>query len=895
MEVVSPDRYASLKAHKALPRRRAVSDKTRRDQPSKSSKRATSDTQAKKDDEISSWIQNASGVASNPNIQLPLTPPSLPQDSTQKSTSVEPSSIDNSNTIESRRPPELTTTPVNHRSPPTPDLTPPRPVRKNLVIPTSPYLNPPLSRTESFKTANEQASSDDGPNQLTSLLPIEAMAPPSIARPKDIGLGLGLESDDGSQTPTTNTPRVRPDPVTIVEPWNAGLNVVDDDLFSVQEPAAVQEFKISKRSSIAYADVPTGLWDGNAQEDFQASLDRGLSLRKRVQKNKQNPTDKSTELFGEQIQWPAEKSNGPGHGARTPEMDTKRLSQMSATSTVVEALVVDSPQRKRGKLRHSSKVNSLRAASSPVSGSNRSSMASSEAKPRLMHKKGKIADYSNRISMNSDSGISMGFDQPPKGDDNISLSEVPQRRSSLKAASRRESGHSRKRSGASRPGAVPPGKSIEDAKDRARYKPRAASESSMSRAPLEERGRKSREFQPIIPPRAASLSAPTSRNGSRTASLTSASLHKHNTQQTQQASTSGQTRQLLQPPTTPNHPLVKQSSDDLSPLRPVSLHTRTPFSAISMSSTPGPYEVNEATAISIYPHNNKSLLVVQQRARRDSTAPEVSASLTENVRITLKDQATNSAEAQTNCLDHSPLKNPRPAPKTPAVMLIPPTPASRTPSVEQSQSSRGRRDAASASKPLSMVRRALSARRYSESLVASFARSFSRRENTGFRQRDLSKGGEPKLSPFWRPRGFWADVSDSDSEPNDEGSYVRNTLGLSQKKLIPGPISLVRRLGSIKRYRILKAGASCDPSARQGFGPRFGNFSEAHYRDVERRVGAVHRLRHHAPLRPFTGFYEALERFREKRTEERLERQRERLKRNIGPVILKPEASASLN
>lgn len=266
-----------------------------------------------------------------------------------------------------------------------------------------------------------------------------------------------------------------------------------------------------------------------------------------------------------------------------------------------------------------------------------------------------------------------------------------------------------------------------------------------------------------------------------------------------------------------------ENGGDWAALRPQSA-LFTPFSVHSArSSTPGTLEVNEATAISIYPHTNKSILVVQQNPRKNSEAPEHSAIIAANAKFALPAGSMQPPVIhQPRQLVDSPLQNPRSPPQPPDFKIIPPTPANvmDTEDLEQ-QHYTTELAKKRLSKPLSRIRRALSTRRYSESFVAPLTRGLSCR-NTIHETRRLSMNNDPdrNLHPFWRPRSFW-DATDrsesSDSEFGNDELLVGNSLGMptQRAKNFSPPRrqgSLSQRLGAIGLARRRKASlGSSDP------------------------------------------------------------------------------------
>ncbi|KAI4240751.1 MAG: hypothetical protein LQ352_007569 [Teloschistes flavicans] len=261
----------------------------------------------------------------------------------------------------------------------------------------------------------------------------------------------------------------------------------------------------------------------------------------------------------------------------------------------------------------------------------------------------------------------------------------------------------------------------------------------------------------------------------------------------------------------------EESNGDWSALRPRSSLV-TPFSLRSArSSTPGTLEVNEATAISIYPHTNKSILVVQHAPGRNSQEAEHSAIIASNAKFAIPAGSVKPPVLnQPRQLLDSPLQNPRSPPQPPDFKIVPPTPANATDISSPDRHERPRLEQPPKRRLSTSIRRVFSTRRYSEAFVAPLTRSFSlsrrntivggsfnRRASTGI---DLDRGRN--LHPSWRPRSFWdtkdGEGSDSDSDFGNDGYLVGNSLGMSTegvKTFEPPPRrmgSLSRRLGSLR-------------------------------------------------------------------------------------------------
>lgn len=230
----------------------------------------------------------------------------------------------------------------------------------------------------------------------------------------------------------------------------------------------------------------------------------------------------------------------------------------------------------------------------------------------------------------------------------------------------------------------------------------------------------------------------------------------------------------------------------------------TPFSQFSDT----PIEVSEATAVSIYPHNNHSLLVVQQGSRVGSMTPEprqlldvpyptthdhdarstptppfVDASEEHSEDDEQQEQPTLTFEPSTPpmqidlphpCGVDSPLENPRPPPEPPKIMFIPPTPAEEL--EKQLVPGPPKRSDSHPQRQLSLVQRA---RRYSDNLLPTLLSratngrgryaSDSHKSHRNPQVPSVNDEENGALHPFWRPRGFWDGFDDDcESESEDE-------------------------------------------------------------------------------------------------------------------------------
>jgi hypothetical protein len=913
--------YASLKAHKVLPRRKVMDDEFWKET-NRESKGVNGSLFA---GNIQAWIPDPSHPQVDPSLRLPLTPPSIPREADMQASLENPKSgalhVPQADT-------SRLSTSVDQRSPPTPEKTPPRNNIKTRGLTPPHMLRQSSSRGESFMTAREDFESDKeevAPSpQLPSLVipkqPTKAKTS-YLTPPKAVGLGLGLELSDEDKTPTIRTPKAVPESWEFGEfdgSWTQSNDVVQDDPIVASKPIPMPHIPITEIAAspdkVALMVSPTL----PTLDVFENRIGRGASLRERVEKQKQSPTSTSVEQFAEQIQWPLDMDK-MDIDSRFRQAENRRFSQMSGTSTVIEVKVVDTTPQRRQTLRHMSKNVSLRTAGSQ-NHSNRSSVVSGstvtgEPKHRLVHRNTRITDRGNRASLASDNTPSVESDTPSPQTSSVPVAVIPQRRSSLRSSAIKNKRLSRTitnpgtQDQAARPSTAPDGSTGHfDAPPR---KIRTASGPNPLDLLTPSKTLVSKQVKPLpsIPVRGSSLSAPTSRNVSRTTSLTSSTIRAQTTPQAQpeqqilfdqQAEDKDQTPQASQEEYSTIHETViyapkrprspsdtgpsKGGDEDWSGVRHRSALV-TPFSMTSMnSSTPGTLEVSEATAINIYPHNNKSVLVVQQTARGAPEDHDMSAFLEDNASFVITGPKRMSGMSVPDRTVDSPLRNPRAPPRPPAFAVIPATPADESPVPEQERRLESSGSKTSNSGRFSMVRRALSARRYSEPFIAPLTRSFSKRNSITNRP-NTRTSQDRNLSPFWRPRGFWDDFSDSESDFGDDGFMVNNTLGLHQKRVIPGPSALARRFGSLKLRR---------RSPREGpLGLRrtSSNDSIHSYKFIqtEQNTGLMPRLGYQVQFVGLKGLQDKFEKRKLKKEEDRREKERMKLRQSIGPVVLRSD------
>ncbi|KAJ5294474.1 hypothetical protein PENANT_c006G06510 [Penicillium antarcticum] len=773
---------------------------------------------------------------------------------------------------------DLTTgmlTPRRASKPPTPEVTPPRTnANKRPLLSQFVHVSS-SSRAESFQTANENISSSDDmdtpgrSSQTTTQTPRQRKpSKPPTATGSHSYFTSARESPLVSQQPSDTEYETGFE--TFDGDWT--MNTMDDS----PTPAGKRK---SARKYPQLNDQPC--LDNNRLDvkHLDASLMREKKLRDRVHGAHELTNSSSMERFREEIGWPS-----PEDPTKHGDPVARPLSDISSTSTV-SAMIIDSPKRAQRMLRHTEKRSSLRSASSPITHSERTSYVSlPESQHRLVHKPARISEQGYRSASSgrsfsaktSNSAINPNIET-------IKVVVIPERSSSLNSG---RNSFSSSKPGSQRSSRRPPTTSTGHV-DVPRQKKRTMSDSVFTHSRATDS--RSRSIgRPVIPPRSSSLSAPTSRNNSRATSLTSASLQSHNMAMDLEM----QKRRDQQPVSPPRHNVLSYdpsdflevpnmhafaTADDMT-LHPPSL----PFTGGSIpSSSPGPIEIQEATAVSFFAHHNRSLLLVDPRMQ-SSRRPLQGVGISNGpVYLHTPD---NPIQPGMITVD-SPLKNPRPPPKPPVAKPLPPIPIQEGEKSSDENKGLNRR--------WSSVRRTWNARPRSESFNT-IARSFSMKSA---KNRTTGMEMDSRLYPFWRPRPFWEGVSDS---PNKNGSptrqlpqnrndslVVNNTLGLPQQRIIfDGPPAYARRSPEMKRLfnGMTSNGSLVDPSI-------FRTASPLH----PSRFRALSRWGLRVQSMSWRNTRNSLRRLRQRREERKRAVRRETLKQSIGgPVYVASSATTGV-
>ena len=733
------------------------------------------------------------------------------------------------------RAPAAPATPPNQRSPPTPDVTPPQPANRPRAL--RPLISPRTvsrsattdSRTESFKTAREDPYTSEeeerkstvrpsAPSARTSQTTVRRLSGEKLRKPD--GLGLGLES-----TPEKDlTPKQRGEFISFDGEWGSGSEVEQEWDYNLQRNVTVR--KRRKAPETPRTPRANGHRDEVTEDTMVTPTNATKALRSMPLHDRTVTYPLPRDVSDRGIPWTA-----PSH-SQSSIPDVRRFSGMSSrsnASTIVEAILVDGPPRRRNTLRHVTKNRSLRDSSSdfsPVSSAPNSSVdiEHSGRRPRVngrYHHDARHESYTSNSTINSVSSGKARREVWRNG--GIPVVIVPARKSSVKSKSSREpslrSTSSRRSKRSVSLNSVPilngngtRGNDLTPYFDRPSRRIRTMSESEGS-------DQRTMDYPPIVPRRSSSLSAPTSRNVSRAGSLTADSLRAHDALLAQKPQ-----REPQHPPEVKLQPAPSLGSEkDLQHKLSVDHHgdpffgkrlsaQNTPFSLASVDTNGTAPEVSEAMAVSIFPHQNTSVLVVQHSRKTSEGSEETQRELrTMLEQPTIKTTCPDSDVPVTPPQPHfsmddvdSPLRNPRapPEPPTepPAIKFIPATPSGLTPATER-QNLMGNYFEEMSKKPqrgMSLVRQALTRRRHSIDAHAPaspkrpgfFKRTLSLSRNVGKDPNALSSrrastahapyptpddapAEENKLHPFWRP-AYSDHGHDHSGDENEDEDWVRD-------------------------------------------------------------------------------------------------------------------------
>lgn len=750
---------------------------------------------------------------------LPPTPPTQSRTSSGSRSAVHttPALVESARHLsqpKSRRPP---ITPPDQKSPPTPDVTPPQHITsiKATLRPSAAERSvagttPSASRTESFTTAREeQLSSED------------EMAKASVSR--------YLNSTHTSQTTILRAPETADHRTVPPQALDQALNRLDQDVDGTDTRGTAPDFDRFDGQWTSDSE-----WRRDQRREYDQDTRRPQVITSRKKRQEARPSRTSvppaaTSGTPEVVEHhtiattPAAKaarimhvkdnvvldpspisSSRPSISDTSASMDARRssgTSTHSSISPVVEVILLGAPPQRQRTLRHVKKQYALRDV---IAASNRSVSELDPLPRRLPHgtqRQGRLPQRDSQRSQSIPRPISSSRARREIWNSGaIPVVVVPDRRSShvsSKEPSLRSTSSRRSRRTMSLDSSTedilrkePPISGSHQARHS-----RRASDST----PRDER---TIDFPPAIPPRSSSLSAPTSRNGSRAGSLTTESIHAR--QALLREDPPATEPKLLQSPQPvvevdrsprPSNPQSTPAKEDgandhlLDPLdSPMKFSSRnTPFSIASVDTAGTAPQVSEAFAIQMFAHQNSSLLMVNH-SNKPSDASDATTEKAEDP-VLLPPAIVTSGPADefpvTPPGQHaalvdadSPLRNPRAPPQPPsnppAINLIPATPSRSTPAPALD---RGRQPASyfdhgndRPSRRPSLLRRAFSRRRHSidqtpseERPTGFLKRTFSLSRQVGRASVDLVRPKANNFDPEWAPT-----YSRSETEPSEQ-------------------------------------------------------------------------------------------------------------------------------
>ncbi|KAJ6786073.1 hypothetical protein PWT90_10549 [Aphanocladium album] len=632
-----------------------------------------------------------------------------------------------------RKPP---VTPPDQRSPPTPDVTPPQPrtavkiVRQPHWEQSSTGATPTDSRNDSFKTAQEEPFSSEDDHARTPLrsrtnsahtsqttilrVPEMPAASPVSAQP--------LSSSSASAAATTQelTPRTMNEFRKFDGEWDPAGELAKDRDHEREQDGSRPQVVVGRRKR----PVPkTPIITSSAASKHEVLEDHVVTPTAATR------AARHLHLRENAVEASPVSSSARSASETSASVDARRSSATSArssSSAVVEVMVMHGPApppQRRRTLRHVKKHNLLRQ---PPHAPDRTSGGSFDGHRRLpqpQRKQSPVArDRSRPPSTQVTANHTIGDNRARReilSSGGIPVIVVPDRRSSNRSKSREPSLRSTSSRRSKRSASVGSPQRPRGSLDTSRPESLTRGRNSGRNAGDE----RTMDFAPAIPPRSSSLSAPTSRNVSRTTSLTTESIRAHNallrkedeakaakvTKATKSERPAVEPLPVVSPVMAPSSPRKSgdaQFSSD-SPLSPLIdqfptedamsakkySSRNTPFSVTSVATTGTVPEVSEAFAVHMYPHQNSSVLMVNHSGRpSDSSSTARAEALPALIpTITTSDTqggppATPPEQIITTGEADSPLRNPRAPPQPPAhppmLNLIPATPSGATPATE---------------------------------------------------------------------------------------------------------------------------------------------------------------------------------------------------------------------
>lgn len=610
-------------------------------------------------------------------------------------------------------------TPPDQMSPPTPDVTPPQ-AQTAIKLPqaiqerSASATNTSGSRTESFTTAREEQMSSDDEGALRNLsrpslfsthsaqtvVPVESRTDAQHdVRPAAVEAALRqLNVDPNSYY----TPKAREVPAPAYSKLPPASEI-ERDRNSERKQDQLAPQTITSRRKRQDARVPRSVTEPSSQpmvlEDNVISMAPATRAARYIHTRDSSFTD------------PSPVSSSRPSLSDSFSVDAKRSSGTSAqsgNSAVVEVMLWDraaGPRRQRT-LRHVKKQHALRAPSAPVGQAEPAAPAARQASLPVEYPEERKARRDTVVASSNRRSLSNGKARREVWSSGaIPVVVVPDRQSSQRNRSREPSLRSTSRSRSRRSASV--GSSGMEARRLRESVPPQTSHTRRSRLPADfnTHDEMTIDFPPAIPPRSSSLSAPTSRNVSRSTSIAAASPRVDSSATLPAEKDFVAERRLPKAERTPiaspedgparrfsfaqtdNHEdhLDVVSIDNPSGMKYSSRNT--PFSIASLETMGTAPEISEAHTVQYYQHQNSSVVVVNHSNRPSEASDRTLDRLVAAPAIVAtgpngSQPVTPTDQQMPLIADDSPLRNPRapptpprPSSSPPSIHLIPATPS----------------------------------------------------------------------------------------------------------------------------------------------------------------------------------------------------------------------------
>lgn len=628
-------------------------------------------------------------------------------------------------------------------------------------------------------------------HSVQTVVPVEPRTnAPHTVRPAAVEAALRQLNVDAD---SYYTPRARPDPAPAYSRLPPASEV-DRDRKTERKQDQLTQQTISSRRKRQDARVPRSVAEPYPQpmvlEDNVISMTPATRAARYIHTRDGSITD------------PSPVSSSRPSLSDSFSVDAKRSSGTSAqsgNSAAIEVMLWDraaGPRRQRT-LRHVKKQHALRAPSAPVGQTEPAAPAARQTSMPVEYPEERRARRDTVVASSNRRSLSSGKARREVWSSGaIPVVVVPDRQSSQRNHSREPSLRSTSRSRSRRSASV--GSSGMDARRPRESVPPQTAHTRRSRrsADLISHDERTIDFPPAIPTRSSSLSAPTSRNVSRSTSIAAASPRVGSNSTLPAEKESAAEKRLPKEEPTPvaspedgparrfSFAQTDNHEDHLDVISMKYSSRNTPFSIASLETMGTAPEVSEAHAVHMYQHQNSSVLMVNHSNRpseaSDRTLDRVVAAPAIVATGPNGSEPVTPTDQQIPLVtDDSPLRNPRapptpprPSSSPPSIHLIPATPSGDRSTARGPDARVGSYFDTSDGSPLrrvSVLRKAFRSRRNSVDYPPTASKAPSRLTRTFSLTRQLGKTFDVGLSSRSKAEMEWLPTHTQDElEPADE-------------------------------------------------------------------------------------------------------------------------------